>query len=296
MDNLSVTFVVSSYLPNSLRPTLDSIEKSMRAWGASPYVVALSESSPTDYAVVEATQWAKDVQCTLVVNYSQTQRILKEALNAAFAVPEVSEADIVIITNDDVILDVSSVGYLIDALQANPTAVYAVGSNLPDPSFTSAGRRAGSWQLYVVNQLAKLLPATCVRSEGALWATRGDFAKTFRWPIGSGSIADDVEIARYVVRQGLLGLNVASATVYKIPPKGFKEFKGQTRRSQDSKVPELSNQVPRILKLRAVLRVFLAHPLSGFSYVVYRLRIATPSPKHEDPTSETWSRQASTLR
>jgi hypothetical protein len=258
--------------------------------------VALSESSPTDYAVVEAKLWADHVQCTLVVNHSPTQRILKEALNAAFAMPEVSDADIVIITNDDVVLDISSVGYLIDALQANPNAVFAVGSTLPDPSFRSGGRRAGSWQLYVVNRLAKLLPITCARSEGALWATRGSFAKTFRWPIGSGSIADDVEIARYVVNHGLMALNVASATVYKIPPKGFKEFKGQTRRSQDSKVPELSNQVPRILKLRAVLRVFLAHPLSGFTYIVYRLRIATPSQKHEDPTSETWSRQASTLR
>jgi len=296
MNEPAVTFVVTSYLPNSLLPTLQSIDEAMKAWSFEPYVVALSDSSPSDYAVVEATQWSQSVRSTLVVDHSPARRIQKEALNAAFAMQEVSRADIVIVTNDDVILEPNSVGNLIRALQNSPSAVFAVGSTLPDPSYAGGKRRAGAWQLYAVNRLAQLLPATCVRSEGALWATRGTFAKSSRWPINGGSISDDVEIARYVVQNDLTGLNVANAIAYKIPPEGFKDFNTQTQRSDDSKVSELSSQVSTALKFKALVATFGSHPISALIYVTYRFRTIIMSWRRDSQTNETWSRQASTLR
>lgn len=268
----------------------------MKAWQQSPYALVLSESSPTDYVVTEVKQWAAESQCTVAIDHSKYRRIQKEALNAAFAMPEVANADIVIITNDDVLLEEQSVRNLISALRESPSAVLAVGTTLPDPSFRRGERRAGSWQLLVVNKLARLLPTTCTRSEGALWATRGSFAKSYRWPIDGGSVSDDVEIANYVIEHHLEAVNVSNAIAYKIPPEGFEEFKNQTRRSQDSKASQLLNQVPSLVKLRAVLSMFFAHPISGTWYLVFRLRLLTIARKEESRTTEDWKRQTSTLR
>jgi len=122
-----------------------------------------------------------------VIDHSSSRRYVKEALNAALSKSEVADADIVIFTNDDVEFDVNCVSNIVRSLSEDTVATIAVGSVLLT-ALQGGGRRAGAWQMDVVAEIARRLPSTASRAEGAIWATRGSFAGVYRYPIGSGAL------------------------------------------------------------------------------------------------------------
>lgn len=297
MSEASLAIVIPSYaMGSSIRPTLASITGAVVAWPSHRCTLVLTDSSPDDGPVAATKEWAAEVGCGLVVDHSDTRRIQKKALNIAFSKPEVAAANFVVVTSDDVLLDVSSIDHLVHALTAHPEATIAVGSIRPDPLYTAGARRAGAWQLELVAGIGRRLPPKSLRSEGSLWATRGKFAQSFRYPIGHGSIADDVDLADYISRHQLTALNVHQAIAYKVPPLGFAEFHQQTRRIQ---VALETAHAPRpSLSIRgcAVATAALRNPAGALNYGLYRLGMLGGAGRSAPPPDEQWTRIRSTLR
>jgi hypothetical protein len=297
MSEISLLIVLPSYaMGSSIRPTLASITGAVAAWSSHSYTLVLSDSSPDDSPVAAVTQWAAEVGCGLVVDHSDTRRIQKDALNVAFSKPEVAAADIVVVTNDDVLLDVSSINHLVHALTTHPEATIAVGSARPDPQHSAGARRAAAWQLEVVAEIGRRLPPKSLRSEGALWATRGEFAETFRYPLGHGSIADDVALAEHISLHHLTALNVHQAIVYKVPPAGFAEFYQQTRRFKVAVKTTHASGPSLSTRGCAVATAALRNPAGALNYGLYRLGMLGGAGRSAPPPDEQWTRQGSTLR
>ena len=297
MLDTSLAIVIPSYsMGSSIRPTLASITGAVAAWSSHRCTLVLSDSSPDDGPVAAARKWAAEVGCGLVVDHSDTRRIQKEALNVAFSKPEVAAANVVVVTTDDVLLDVSSIDQLVHALTAHPEATIAVGSTRPDPLHSAGARRAGAWQLEVVAEIGRRMPPKSLRSEGALWATWGEFAESFRYPIGYGSIADDVALAEHISRHHLTAINVHQAIAYKVPPLGFAEFYQQTRRSQVAIETTHASGLSLSIRGRAVATAALRNPAGALNYGLYRLGMLGGTGRSAPPHDEQWTRQRSTLR
>jgi hypothetical protein len=273
-----------------------SLHASVCLWSDRPYTLVLSDSSPEDNVSNEARQWADQVGCKLVIDHSSSRRFVKEALNVALSKKEVADADLVIVTNDDVEFDRDCVSNLLRALSDDDRAKIAVGTVLPDPRFVGGRRRAGAWQMDVVARIAQMLPGNTARAEGAIWATRGSFAGTYRYPIGSGNIADDVELLNYISQNNFVALNVPEAVVYKIPPLGFLEFALQTQRFRTASRSSYGPSPSPSVKLRAFLINLMESPLGALFYVAYRILLSTGLGRKSTTSKENWDRASSTFR
>jgi hypothetical protein len=231
-----------------------------------------------------------------VVDHSQNRRQIKEALNVAFSKSEVARADYVMVTNDDVVIDLDCAFNLLGALNENTDATIAVGCVRPDPSFSKGNRRAGAFQLNVVASIANELPLAAARAEGAIWATRGSFASSYRYPVGEGSIVDDVELISYIRTQRLLALNIPRAIVYKVPPSSFLDFANQTRRSSSVAEPSGAAAVSLAMKLHVFALELMRDPLGASRYVAYRIFLIFGFGKVGSATTQQWDRSSSTFR
>jgi len=297
MSNPTLVVVLPTYAPGaSILPTLTSLHTSVRAYSDQPYNLVLSDSSPDENICDQARTWADQSGCRLVIDHSSSRRYVKEALNAALSKSEVADADIVIFTNDDVEFDVNCVSNIVRSLSEDTVATIAVGSVLPDPRFRGGGRRAGAWQMDVVAEIARRLPSTASRAEGAIWATRGSFAGVYRYPIGSGSIADDVELQEYVSKHNVVTLNVPGAVVYKIPPLGFLEFALQTQRFRTASRTAKGVALSPLVKSQAVLVSLAKSPLGALQYLAYRIALSSGFGKRSTTDKENWNRASSTWR
>ena len=282
MPGPSLAVVIPSYASGaSILPTLNSLHKSVRAWSDESYTLVLSDSSPDHDICVQVRGWSAQVGCTLVIDHSDQRRIIKEALNVAFSKKEVATADIVIVTNDDVVVDVNCISEIVRALSENADAVIAVGCVLPDPLHATGRRSAGAWQMELVTRIARYQGPNVFRSEGALWGTRGQFAGNYRHPIGSGNIADDVELRDFVKQSNLGALNVHQAVVYKIPASGFSEFALQTHRSQFSLKTSNKVAVARATKLRAIAQGIIGSPRGASKYFAHQLCLLAGAGKRD---------------
>jgi hypothetical protein len=268
----------------------------VRAWSDESYTLVLSDSSPDDDICSQARGWSAKVNCTLVIDHSNQRRNIKEALNVAFSKKEVANAEIVIVTNDDVEFDVTCISEMVRALSEDADAAIAVGCVLPDPLYASGRRSAGAWQMELATRIARNLGPNAPRSEGAIWGTRGKFASKYRYPIGSGNIADDVELRDYVKQNNLGALNAHQAVVYKIPSEGIMEFAIQTQRSQVSSKTASNVAIAPTMKLRVVVQGILGSPIGAMKYFAYRLCLLAGAGKKEVNTKENWDRALSTRR
>ena len=298
MSDESLVVVIPTYSSpgSSILPTLNSLEVSVRTWTSEPYTLVLSDSSPTDEVRKQCRSWAEKTGCTLVVEHSSHRLWIKEALNVAFSRHEVTGADFVVVTNDDVLLDTNAVSRLLDALKANGDASIAVGCARPDQNFSRGFARAGAFQLRAGARLATKLPLFRARAEGALWATRGPFVGSFRYPIGEGSISDDVELQEYILRNGLLALNVSQAIAYKVPPASFRDFASQNRRSMFAAARSSVAKGSKMLKLRAFVIEIAHDPLGALHYLSFRLLLKIGVGKDPKALTEQWERSTSTFR
>lgn len=126
-----------------------------------------------------------------------------------------------------------------------------------------------------------------LRAEGALWGAWRTFYEGYRFPEGSGSISDDIELTKAVERGRGLGLTARDALVYKIPPGSLHDFCVATLRFYYASG---KSQLQDFVKYKEVFFQEARHdPLKAMAYVAYRLyAIAFASRFVQGANSETW--------
>jgi hypothetical protein len=160
---------------------------------------------------------------------------LKEAVNALF---DTAEADVLVVSVDDVVVPTESLLALIQGLFTQPFPMAAIGATLPDRGFTGTWRRAGAWQMRAVTRAVRHAPreinSAYFRTEGAFWGARREFYADYRLPIGAGAIHDDVEVTSALIERGYRCVSIPEAVVRKVAPATLEDICSPTIRSQIS--------------------------------------------------------------
>jgi hypothetical protein len=236
ISGATVGFGIPAYNEgDGILPTLRSLWEGLVTLRltASPVILSDSYDEAGLSSAPPASLWAHSVGARLEVDSADRRRSLKEAVNVLF---DRAETDVLILVNADVLVPTQSLVAMLHYLFAAPRPVVAIGSTLPDPAFSRHSYRAGAWQLRAVTRAARLAPLAVgpksFRAEGAFWGVWHSFYSTYRHPIGSGSLADDIELTRAVVGGGYPCLNAADAFVYKVPPGSLVDLCSGTVRGQ----------------------------------------------------------------
>jgi glycosyltransferase involved in cell wall biosynthesis len=290
----SVAFVVPAYNEGpGIVCTLESLYAEMASVGLESSPIIMSDSSDTAATVDASVEWAERRRAPLVVDRCERRRSLKEALNVAFDRPE-AQVDIVVTTVSDVTLRSGALATLLDRLVGPAHCAVAVGGVRPDPAYRALRYRAAAWQSCAVYRSAVLAGPRAVRAEGAFWGARHEFLRWFRYPLGEGSPADDVELARAVARQGVAFASVPDAVVYKVPAGSLRDFVAMTRRSHEA----IEGTPPRnVTALRAAALEAMVNPFGFACYMVWRVIGRVKSGSAGPVTaSDLWDPQASTKR
>jgi Glycosyltransferase like family 2 len=218
----SVSFGIPAYNEgDGILPTLRSLWDALGALRLTNSVVILSDSydQPGRSSAPAATSWARDVGAKLEINTVDRRRSVKEALNVVF---EQARSDVLILVNADVLVPTQSLLSMLNALFSAPRPIAAIGTILPDPAFSSLNHRAGAWQMRAVWRASRLsarwIGPNSFRAEGAFCGVWRAFYSTYRFPVGTGSIYDDVEFTRALVNGRCPCRNATEAFVYKVPP------------------------------------------------------------------------------
>lgn len=288
-----IAVVVPSYGEGqSIVPTLTSLHEGLVQLGVSDAPVFLSDSSPDSATVDAAEQWAETAGCRVTVDHSDQRRSLKQALNVGLAW---CDTDVVAVTVADVVVPATSLAHVFAPICVQQSADVAVGVAVPDSSVQGLLCRAGIFQLRAVRRLVDAGDRS-KRAEGALWVAHRRFYAQWRFPIGQGSVADDVELAHAVQARGFRGVTVADATVLKIPAGTVRNFCLQTRRSYFATAEER-----QMVRSRSEWRAFgaeaLRDPTGALLYCSYRAAAAMTA-RHWASMShtETWEPSVSTKR
>jgi len=289
----SITIAIPAYGEgDGILPTLDSLWAAMSVLDLSDVPVFLSDSSMESATVDAATSWAQSVGAVLVVDHSDMRRSLKQALNVVI---EQCYTDLLLVLVSDIIVPEQSLGALLIALIGPPQPRVAVGVACPDPAVEGLRYRAGAFQLRAVRRQVSLSPPD-MRAEGAFWGAWRSFYGDFRFPEGKGSVADDVELAKAVAAQGVDGVTVKEALVYKVPPGSLRDFCLQTRRSYFA-VSAKERRSRDLVAWRAFAEELARDPIGAALYVSYRLYAAAFAARFADAAhSETWEPSPTTKR
>jgi hypothetical protein len=226
---------------DGILPTLQTLWKGLSRLGLTSSPLFLSESyDHTALSSAEsASSWARGVGANLEIDSIDRRRSAKEALNVVFAR---ATSDVLILVDADVLIPVQSLLAMIHCLFAKPRPAAVIGATLPDPEFSGLRHRAGAWQMRAVTRATSLAPRSITgpnsfRAESAFCGAWRSFYSAYRFPIGSGSISDGVELSRALVNAGHRSRNAAEAFVYKIPAGSLIDLCSSTVRGRVS-IPE----------------------------------------------------------
>lgn len=292
ISGFTVEFGIAAYNEGAgILPTLRSLWEGLTALDLRNSVLILSDSYdvPSLSSVMSATRWANTVGAHLEVDSVDRRRPKKEAVNCLF---DRAKSDVLVLVDADVVVPKQSLLTMLYHLFTPPRPIAAAGATLPDPSASGWNHRAGAWQLRAVTRAASLSPRA-VRIEGAFWGSWRTFYSTHRLEVGTGSIYEDVEIARALIKGGFPYRNVPQAFVYKVPPGSRADLCSGTIRSQVA----LARHKRSINDYSAALIEAARDPLGACLYVLYRVwcrrnrgRLLTKS------SSESWEMLDSTKR
>ncbi|MGH9891027.1 MAG: glycosyltransferase [bacterium] len=286
----SIEFGVPAYNEGKgVVETLASIHHAAQEIGVPNYAIILSDSSVTRETVEAAGTWATLTGVRIRIDRSEQRRSPKEALNNIF---DLAEADALVLVDADVLIPSSSLAHLLFDLIDPPPPDIAVGSAGPDPAFRALRYRASIWQMNVTRRVAARRPRKAIRSEGAFWGTRKAFYRAYRFPIGTGSIADDVELARHARREGLHVRNSWRAEARKKPAGSLEDFYIQTYRSYAASGG--LDRRPR--DLRDVFLEASSDPLGALMYLLSRGWAWRRARRRPDAFEERWLVAESTKR
>lgn len=224
----SVTVVAASYRERpGIVSTSASLSEGMQQLGLEYAQVFLSDSPPDDTTVDAASLWASAAGCPLVVDHSSERWSPKQALNVALAS---CGTDVVAGTNADIVVPAANLVHLVDPICTPHSGDVVVGVATPNPSLNGVRHRAWAFRVNAVRGLMANLSGSSIRAQGALWAAHRQFYAQWQFQIGRASITDDVDLACAVEARRSLGLTVADAGVFKVPPGTIRDFYLQTRR------------------------------------------------------------------
>lgn len=290
LDNTSVSIGIPAYNEGEgIVPTLDSVYDSLSALGMPKAPIILSDSSDATATVDAASEWARSKGAQLVIDRSDQRRNSKQARNVIL---DLATSDILVQADADVVVPPYSLLHLLRCLTAAPRPAVVVGTTAPDPTFSGTARKASAWQMRATRRYACFLPDDAVRAEAAFWGCWRDFYGGFRFPIGSGSITDDVSLARHVVEHGLPARNCWRAVVAKVPAGTLQDFFLQTQRYYAA----AGNDPRRPGKLRAAALEAARDPIGAALYVHARLWSAREKRRRRGRWDEMWDVSRSTKR
>jgi glycosyltransferase involved in cell wall biosynthesis len=287
-----IDFGVPSYNEGrTILPTLRSLSDAARACGMDPIRLILSDSSDTEETVETARFWAREANIDLFVDRSERRRSIKEAHNVIF---DHADADILVILVADVVIDASSLKALLFELTHHPRPVVAIGCAAPDPAYRAGRYRASRWQINITRRTAGLIARDRPRPDGAFWGAWRSFYSGYRFPLGTGSIADDVELVRHLRNTGIPAHNALRALAYKVPAGTLEDFYYQTYRSFAA--TGLAERRPFFRALLAAGIEALRDPLGGLAFVHARIWSARRHRRSPIEFSEMWPVSESTKR
>jgi hypothetical protein len=296
MANSTVTFGISAYnAGDGVLPTLKSLWEGVCKLRLvnTRWILSESHDQPGLSSAEPATSWARAVGAKLDVDSSDRRRSIKEALNVVF---DRAQSDVLIVVVDDVMIPADSLVAMLHCLFAPPRPVAAIGGAMPDPAFSEVRRRAGAWQLRAVNRAALLMSRSIgpksLRSEGAFWGVRRSFYRTYRFPIGSGSIHDDIELSRALVAGGYECRSAPEAFAYKVPPGSLLDLCSGTMRFR---VAAPNHRRSRI-EYAAALTEAARDPIGAFLYGIGRLYCRLNRSRLVEDASEHWRVSETTKR
>jgi glycosyltransferase involved in cell wall biosynthesis len=290
LDNTSVSIGIPAFNEREgIVQTLDSVYESLSALGVPEAPIILSDSSDSTATVDAASEWARSKSAQLVIDRSDRRRTSKEARNVIL---DLATSDILIQADADVVVPPPSLLHLLRCLTAVPRPAVAVGATAPDPEFGGAARRASAWQLRATRRYASSLPEDAVRSEAAFWGGWRSFYRTFRFPIGSESVADDVCLAQYVIDHGLPARNCWQAVVEKVPAGTLHDFFLQTHRFYTA----AGDRHRSFGELKAAAVEAAHDPLGAALYLHARLWSAREKRRSTKGLDEMWEVSRSTKR
>jgi glycosyltransferase involved in cell wall biosynthesis len=290
LEGLRVGFGIPSYNEGAgIVHTLDSLDRSAGACDLRPLRIFLSDSSGTEETVEAARAWSSGREAELTVVRSERRRSLKEARNVVF---DHVDFDPLVFVDADLVVTPEGLSHLLLELTESPPPDVVTGSSAPDPAYRALRYRASAWQLRTVRRLAASAPRERPRGEGAFWGCRRSFYSGYRFPLGSGSIVDDIELTGHLLETAGRSVNCWRAFAYKVPAGTLSDFFVQTHRGYagGARRPSLRKQAA------AALRESVRDPLGALLYVHARLWSARARRRRTEPFAEQWDVPESTKR
>ena len=265
----SMTIGLASYNEGAgIVATLASLRNGLNALGVASSQILLSDSSDTMATASAARAWADQTGAHLSINHSSVRRSLKEALNVLLAA---CHSELLLVANADVLVPTASLRALTTHLIHPDGCDVAIGATLPERSSSGPVARAATFQMRAVYRCAQLLPHDAIRAEGAFWGAHRSFYRDFRYTVGAGSLADDVQLVQRL-RQGQWRVhNAVDAVVLKIPASTLRDFTLSTRRYYAADPRGHRN----ILQLRAAAVEASVDPVGFACYTLARVYGAT---------------------
>lgn len=265
----TLTIGIPSYNEGGgILPTLRSLWAGLVDMERQDTLIFISDSSDSTATVRAAETWSRGASARCEISHSDTRRSLKEALNVIL---NRAQSDLLVCVTADVLVPPDSLRALLRHLTGEPGCDVAIGSTLPDRRGRGLASRASAWQLKVVHRIAEKLPPSAIRAEGAFWGAWREFYAAFRYRIGEGSIADDVQLAEALVHGAWKVHSAADAAVLKLPASSLRDFAVTTLRSsvansRDAEVPG---------KVSAALAEARSDPLGAACYGLARAYTAS---------------------
>ncbi len=260
----TLTIGISSYNEGrAILPTLRSLWAGLVDLGREDSLFVLSDSSDSVDTVESFELWAQQVSANVEIHHSDVRRSLKEALNAIL---DVTESEVLICVVADVVVPPESLRALLNHLTCAAGCDAAIGVSSPIRRGRGVAGRASTWQLNIVYRLARSLRSTAVRADGVFWGARRSFYQSFRYRVGTGSIADDVQLSEGLSGAGWRVRNATDAVVYKVPASSLRDFAVTTLRTAASNI----NGVRTPGRWVAALREAALDPLGALCYLIAR--------------------------
>lgn len=265
----SLTIGIPSYNEGTgIIPTLVSIWDGLMALGLDASPILLSDSSDTMETVEAARSWANRAGAHLSIDHSSHRRSPKEALNVILSS---CRSEVLIQVNADVLVPRLSLQALLANLTHPDGCDVAIGAVMPELTSRGLAARAAIFQMCAVYRVVCLLPQDAIRAQGALWGAHRAFYAHFRYSVGAGSLADDVQLCKELSAGSWRVRNASDAVAFTVPPTSLRDFALSTRRYFAAD-PANSRDVRQ---LRAAVEQAVIDPLGLACYAAARLYSAT---------------------
>lgn len=255
----------------------------------------------TDATVAAARDWASGRSSPPLSVVVSPTRVGKAGALESFhrglvADSHISGDGIVVVADADASVDPVTLGALLEPFIEDPATSVVWGADRADD--TSIGRWASAFQMDLVTELARRRGSSTPRAYGRLFAYRLRALSKFAW---TPDRVDDISLARFVTKHGLISKTAWGATVAATPARGYRDFYLQTYRGYWARFNELSRPMyagdrrpQRWAEAASFAKVASRHPAWASSYAFARVVAAGYHRFRPAEFKATWTVSAST--